>query len=81
MATHYGPYGVTTYIPKRNYRIVRHYLSSKINRRIVKENLTETEAREHCVDIKSSSMTCKDKAGRARTRRVGHWFDSFEETE
>jgi len=65
--------------PKRDHRVVRHYLgSAAYPQRVIDDLMTEAEAREHCLGIESSSMTCTSKAGKRRTRRLGHWFDTFE---
>lgn len=42
--------------------------------------LTEEQAQEICSDPETSSLTCKGKAGKARTRRYGeHWFYGYTE--
>ena len=70
----------TVTYPKRDHRVVRHYLgSAAYPQRVIEELLTENEAREHCLSIEACSMTCTSKAGKRRTRRLGHWFDTFEQ--
>lgn len=75
-----GSSSTTTVVDRKNHRIVRNYLgSAAYERRVIKELLTEDEAREHCMDENAASMTCSTKHGRRRTRRIGHWFDTFEQ--
>lgn len=63
-----------------SYRIVRFYLDHPtIRRRIIQRGLTLEEAQRHCKDPETSSSTCESAAGRRRTRRVGAWFDGYEE--
>lgn len=61
------------------YYIVRFYKDRVPNRRIIRRGLTLKQAQEHCADPETSSSTCKGKVGRARTRRVGEWFDGYDE--
>ena len=63
----------------RSYNVVRFYRNAAIRRRIIAERLTLTEAEAHCNDPETSSSTATGKAARARTRRVGAWFDGYEE--
>ena len=63
----------------RCYNIVRFYRDAGIRRRIVRERVTLEEAQRHCSDPETSSSTCTSAAGRARTRRVGAWFDGYED--
>lgn len=62
------------------YRIVRFYENAGIRRRVIDTGLTLAEARAHCHDPETSSTTCTNKVGRARTRRLGRWFDGYEAT-
>ena len=57
------------------YRIVRHYFRG--GRRTIKRGLTLGQAQAHCSDPETSSSTCTRYAGRARTRRLGAWFDGY----
>lgn len=58
------------------FRIVRHFYNS--NRKItIMCGLSEEEARAHCRDSESSSNTATGKAGKARTRKYGPWFDGY----
>ena len=61
------------------YRIVRFYESAPIRRRIIAKGLTLEQAKAHCSDPETSSSTCTKAAGKARTKRLGRWFDGFEQ--
>jgi len=60
------------------YHIVRHYMN-KCSRRIIARGLTLEEAQAHCQNPETSSSTAISKAARARTKRMGPWFDGYEE--
>lgn len=60
------------------YRIVRFYQSAGIRRRVIGYVPGLALAQEHCSNPETSSSTCTRAAGRARTRRVGNWFDGYE---
>lgn len=60
------------------YNIVRFFRDSPIRRRVIRERVTLSEAQRHCSDPETSSSTCTGKSARARTRRVGAWFDGYE---
>lgn len=62
------------------YRIIRFYESAYIRRRIIATGLTLEQAKAHCSDPETSSSTCTKAAGKARTKRLGRWFDGFEES-
>lgn len=62
-----------------SYRVVRFYYNAGINRRIIDTGLTLAQAQAHCQDPETSSSTATGKVGRARTRKVGAWFDGYEE--
>jgi hypothetical protein len=61
-----------------SYRVVRLYRDAKIRRRVIDTGLTLEEAQRHCSDPETSSSTCTGKTARARSRRVGAWFDAYE---
>lgn len=65
--------------PPARYNIVRFYRDAAIRRRIITRGVTLEEAQRHCGDPETSSSTCTKAAGRARTRRMGAWFDGYEE--
>lgn len=53
------------------YNIVRNYF--KGGKRIIERNVTLEEAQEHC-----GNLTATGAAARARTKRMGKWFDGYE---
>lgn len=61
------------------YKIVRCYFNAGIRNRVMRVGLTLEQAQAHCNDPETSSRTATGKAGRATTRRVGKWFDSYTE--
>jgi len=61
----------------RHYKIVRRYFNDT-PRRTIQSNLTLAEAQAHCSDPETSSSTCTSAVGKARTRRLGAWFDGYE---
>lgn len=63
----------------KGYRVVRFYKDAGIRRRVILERVTLEQAQAHCSDPETSSSTATGKAARARTRRVGAWFDGYEE--
>lgn len=63
------------------YKIVRMYFNPNISRRTtIETGLTLQEAQAHCNNPETSSSTCTSSTGRARTRRLGPWFDGYEKT-
>jgi hypothetical protein len=63
-----------------HYNIVRFYENDSIGTRVIRRGLTLEEAQAHCSDPETSSSTCTNAAGKARTRKIGRWFDGYEET-
>lgn len=61
------------------YKIVRMYRNSDVPKRTIKTGLTLEEAQEHCRNPETSSRTCTSAAGKARTRKLGPWFDGYED--
>jgi len=58
------------------YRIVRSFRDS--DRRVtVATGLTQEQAQAHCSNPETSSSTCTNSVGKARTRRSGPWFDGW----
>ena len=45
--------------------------------RTIRKGLTLDKAREHCTDIQTSSSTCTNASGIARTKNKGAWFDGY----
>lgn len=61
------------------YRIVRNYRDRPGRGCTLARGLTLAEAQAWCHDPETSSSTCTDAVGRARTRRLGPWFDGYSE--
>jgi len=61
------------------YRIIRFYKDAWPNKRIIERGLTLTQAQAHCNNPETSSSTCTSAVGRRRTKRIGPWFDGYEE--
>lgn len=59
------------------YKIIRFYMNKDGNR-LIKSGLTLEEAQAHCRNPESSSSTCTSPTGKARTRRLGPWFDGYD---
>ena len=60
------------------YDIIRFYQQAGIRRRTIARGLSLAAAQAHCTKAETSSTTAKGKTGRARTRRLGIWFDGYE---
>ena len=58
------------------YNIIRMYFEG--GRRVIKRNVTLEEAQKHCTNLETSSKTCTSYAGKARTKRLGAWFDGYD---
>lgn len=61
---------------ERKYRVVRHYFRGG-RPRTIERGLTLAEAQAHCSDPETSSTTATGSTARARTRRMGAWFDGY----
>lgn len=61
------------------YRIIRFYRDRPIRRRTLVVRCTLEEAQRHCQDPETSSSTCTRPENRRRTRRLGAWFDGYDE--
>ncbi len=61
------------------YRIVRFYRDAYPRRRIIECGLTLAQVQAHCSDPETSSSTATCATAQARTRRLGAWFDGYEE--
>jgi hypothetical protein len=59
------------------YKIIRMYFNDEYPTRTIKKGLTKEEAMAHCNDIETSSSTCTNYSGIARTKKKGAWFDGF----
>jgi hypothetical protein len=60
------------------YKVVRMYQNRWPNKRTIRRGLTLAEAQAHCSDPETSSSTTTSAAGKARTSRLGPWFDGYE---
>lgn len=61
------------------YKIIRFYRDRWPNHRTIMRGLTLEEAQAHCNDPETSSSTATSAVGRARTRKLGAWFDGWTE--
>ena len=59
------------------YKIVRIY-EKDFSRRTIRKGLTLEQARAHCTDPETSSTSCTNRAGKRRTKRLGRWFDAYD---
>ena len=60
------------------YKTVRHFASRYVSRHTITTGLTLKEAQERCRDPEASSSTCTKAPNKARTRKLGPWFDGYE---
>ena len=60
------------------YRIVRLYKDAVTRRRVIARGLTLKEAQAHCSDPETSSSTATTPEAKARTAKLGPWFDGYE---
>lgn len=60
------------------YKIVRMY-EGDTPTRTIKRGLTLEQAQAHCNDPETSSSTATNSHAKARTRRLGRWFDGYTE--
>lgn len=63
------------------YKIIRTFFNNDTKPRVVRHHLTLAEAQAHCRDPETSSRTAVSASARARTRRLGPWFDGYSEEE
>ena len=59
------------------YQVIRYYQTTYKSRVII-SNCTLAEAKAHCSNPETSSATCTKSVGKARTRKLGNWFDGYE---
>lgn len=62
-----------------SYKIVRHYQNVGVPRRTIATGLSLEQAQAWCQNDEASSTTCRSPTGRARTRKLGPWFDGYTE--
>jgi hypothetical protein len=60
-----------------DYQVIRYYKNTYKSRVII-SRCTLAEAQLHCSNPNTSSSTCTTSAGKARTRKMGEWFDGYE---
>lgn len=61
------------------YKVIRFYFNRPGARRTIATGLTLAEAQAHCHNPETSSTTATKASHRQRTRRLGAWFDGYEE--
>ena len=61
----------------RHYRVVRFYF--KGGHRVIMTGLTLAEARAHCGNPETSSSSATTAKARQITRRMGAWFDGYDQ--
>lgn len=62
---------------KPKYKVIRMY--ERGGHRTIATDLTLEQAQRHCKDPETSSKTAKSAKAKAVTRRMGPWFDGYEE--
>lgn len=63
-----------TYLIKRFYQD-----HEDLNGEVIARGLTLAEAQSHCNDPNTSSSTATSAHAKARTDKLGPWFDGYEE--
>ena len=61
------------------FKVVRVYRDRSGYRRTIVERCSLEEAQRHCSDPETSSSTATTTNAKRRTRRMGPWFDCYEE--
>jgi len=61
------------------YDVIRFYFDRPGQHRRILTRVTLEEAQRHCADPETSSSTATSAAAKARTRRMGPWFDGYTE--
>ncbi len=59
------------------YKVIRFYFNKPGYKRTIATGLSLEQAKEHCNDPETSSSTATSSSARARTRRLGPWFDGY----
>ena len=62
----------------KRYKIIRMYANPGHPSRTIRRGLTLAQAQAHCEDPETSSTTARSSAAKARTRRLGAWFDGYD---
>lgn len=60
------------------YHIIRFYQNH--TSRVIRRGLTLAQARKHCTNPETSSRTATSAAAKARTRKLGPWFDGYDKS-
>lgn len=61
------------------YKVIRFYFNRPGRRRTIIPRCTLVEAQRHCNNSETSSSTATGAAAKRITRRMGEWFDGYEE--
>ena len=61
------------------YKVQRMYFNRVGYFRTLARGLSLAQAQAWCSDPETSSSTCRKASNKARTRRLGPWFDSYTE--
>lgn len=61
------------------YQIIRMFQNPSIRSKVIKRGLTLEQARKHCSNPETSSRTATGSEAAERTRRMGNWFDGYEQ--
>lgn len=64
---------------EKTYRIIRFFRDQEDMRQTIARGLTEAQAKAHCNNPESSSRTCTSTEGKELEKKLGPWFDGFEE--
>ena len=62
-----------------SYKVVRFYKEEHVANQTLLTGLTQEQAQAHCKNPETDSATARSTAGVDRTRRLGPWFDGYEE--
>ena len=63
---------------EQRYKIRRFFCNEVHAAETIFTGLTIEEAKEHCNDPETSSATCTNETGLARTETHGAWFDGYD---
>lgn len=63
----------------RNYKIIRFYKTSDLDKKVIDTGLSLDEAQAHCKDEESCSKTCEGTENVQHTEQHGQWFDGYDE--
>ena len=60
------------------FQIVRMYHRDDVSDRVIRRNVSLSEAKQHCNDPETSSETCESPENQRHTEYYGPWFDGYE---